>query len=320
MSEEKISEISNITSKIVKQTIPSFVSKLVNTELNHNQYYEIVRSIALQTSRTTQALLSSLKLQETFNKIAEVQQIINNTLAPVIRSYQLNFIPFITRIHKLWDEIPADRKNLNLTELLTNCLHEMYDNKWFPSAVCETSISFLFDYNDIAKRTRIGSKRRKKLLDQLVFTYYDKDFIKNVKREWKDRQLSPLQKRIMNEALRAYERKEYATTVIILSTFWQGLIYEKVGKSNSYRKDSKTNEYFHQLMTQREFSETYSHFFDEYIYYPCSKVEEVKEDVPGRHGIAHSWYTKYPSKKEALNAIFLTDALIDIPNSPQEVQ
>ena len=38
----------------------------------------------------------------------------------------------------------------------------------------------------------------------------------------------------------------------------------------------------------------------------------MKEDVPGRHGIAHCWYNKYPTKKAALNAILFTDFLLNL--------
>ena len=49
-----------------------------------------------------------------------------------------------------------------------------------------------------------------------------------------------------------------------------------------------------------------------FIYYNCSSPEEVKQDVPGRHAIAHGWYRTYPTRKTALNAILFTDFLIDL--------
>ena len=44
--------------------------------------------------------------------------------------------------------------------------------------------------------------------------------------------------------------------------------------------------------------------------YSCYSVEEVIDDVPGRNSSAHSWYSEYPSKKAALNAILFTDFLL----------
>ena len=41
-------------------------------------------------------------------------------------------------------------------------------------------------------------------------------------------------------------------------------------------------------------------------------MDDIKDDVPGRHPVAHSWYNSYPSKKMALNAILFTDCLINI--------
>ena len=49
-----------------------------------------------------------------------------------------------------------------------------------------------------------------------------------------------------------------------------------------------------------------------YIFYDCNSSTDVIDDVPGRHGVAHSYYQKYPSKKAALNAILFADFLMKI--------
>ena len=46
----------------------------------------------------------------------------------------------------------------------------------------------------------------------------------------------------------------------------------------------------------------------------------MKEGVPNRNGIAHSWYKKYPNKKASLNASVLTDFIINLnPRETAEV-
>ena len=44
----------------------------------------------------------------------------------------------------------------------------------------------------------------------------------------------------------------------------------------------------------------------------CYSIDDIVEGVPNRHGVAHSWYNKYPNQKAALNAILLTDFLINL--------
>ena len=115
--------------------------------------------------------------------------------------------------------------------------------------------------------------------------------------------------RILVQAVQAYHRREYALTVSALSTLWEGIIQEKVN-DNSYRVSRKTRENLTKLIEENEFDKIFASFCEEFIFYDCRKVEEVKPDVPGRHGIAHCWYNTYPNKKMALNAILFTDFLL----------
>ena len=48
-------------------------------------------------------------------------------------------------------------------------------------------------------------------------------------------------------------------------------------------------------------------------------IEDVVDGVPNRHGVAHSWYPKYPSQKAALNAILLTDFVINLKPKKKEI-
>ena len=56
----------------------------------------------------------------------------------------------------------------------------------------------------------------------------------------------------------------------------------------------------------------FSDYFNNFIVSNCNAVDDVVEGVPNRHGVAHSWYKKYPNKKATLNAVLLTDFIINL--------
>ena len=115
--------------------------------------------------------------------------------------------------------------------------------------------------------------------------------------------------RILVQAVQAYHRKEYALTVSALATLWEGIIQDKVN-DNTYRISRRTRENLAKLIEDNEFDKIFSSFCEEFIFYDCRKLEDVKPDVPGRHGIAHCWHNTYPNRKVALNAILFTDFLL----------
>lgn len=63
----------------------------------------------------------------------------------------------------------------------------------------------------------------------------------------------------------------------------------------------------------------YLHLFcDEVIFYNCAKLDEVKLDVSGWHGIAHCWYDTYSNRKKALNTILFTDFVFELKSIEKE--
>ena len=133
----------------------------------------------------------------------------------------------------------------------------------------------------------------------------------SLKRRWRQMNLPAYMIRILIQSVQAYNRREYALTVSALSTLWEGIIQEKVN-DNSYRISRKTRENLDKLIQENKFDMIFTSFCDEFIFYNCTKPEEVKPDVPGRHGIAHCWYDSYPNRKVALNAILFTDFLLNL--------
>lgn len=195
-------------------------------------------------------------------------------------------------------------------ELKKIYMQSMFEARWFPYAG-RIATSDLFEEIITILGTSRASKNRIKRIDKALFSYYDKAEMDNIKRSWRNKELPSYMKRILVQSIQAYHRREYALTVSALSTLWEGIIQEKAN-DNGYRISRKTRENLSQLIDRNEYDKIFASFCDEFIFYNCTKPEDVKEDVPGRHGIAHCWYDKYPSRKVALNAILFTDFLLEL--------
>lgn len=187
-------------------------------------------------------------------------------------------------------------------------LKAMFDARWFPYAGWIADFRIVDAMLEIIDTSR-ASKNRVKKIDKLIFSYYDKEEINNLKRGWRQMNLPSYMTRILVQSVQAYHRREYALTVSALSTLWEGIIQEKMSDT-SYRISRKTRENLTKLIEENEFDKIFSSFCEEFIFYNCTKPEEVKPDVPGRHCIAHCWYDTYPNRKMALNAILFTDFLL----------
>ena len=189
-------------------------------------------------------------------------------------------------------------------------LKAMFDARWFPYAGWIADFRIVDAMLEILDTSR-ASKNRVKRIDKLIFSYYDKEEINNLKRGWRQMNLPSYMTRILVQSVQAYHRREYALTVSALSTLWEGIIQEKMNDT-SYRISRKTRENLTKLIEENEFDKIFSSFCEEFIFYNCTKPEDVKPDVPGRHGIAHCWYDTYPNRKMALNAILFTDFLLGL--------
>lgn len=189
-------------------------------------------------------------------------------------------------------------------------LKAMFDARWFPYAGWIADFRIVDAMLEILDTSR-ASKNRVKRIDKLIFSYYDKEEINNLKRGWRQKNLPSYMTRILVQSVQAYYRREYALTVSALSTLWEGIIQEKMN-DNNYRISKRTRENLTKLIEENEFDKIFASFCEEFIFYDCRKAEDVKPDVPGRHGIAHCWYDTYPNRKMALNAILFTDFLLGL--------
>lgn len=262
--------------------------------------------------------VSTLKqLEELSDKsrklISGLMALVNSPVMQEIRSITsslgtwlqtVDFSP-LTRILENIRAIGFDFDNKEINEIF---LKAMFDAKWFPYAGWIADYTMVNEMLEILDTSR-ASKNRIKRIDRLIFSHYNKDEINNLKRGWRQMNLPSYMARILVQSVQAYHRREYALTVSALSTLWEGIIQEKA-EDESYRVCKKTRENLTRLIEENEFDGIFSSFCEEFIFYDCKKAEEVKPDVPGRHGIAHCWYNTYPNRKVALNAILFTDFLL----------
>lgn len=240
--------------------------------------------------------------------IAPVIETAVHKLVPVFRDYTKSIISNLYKIDYSYLFAGVKEAVKEFVELLNQCL---YDAKWFPYAMEYVKKQNASELTRILKNTRYGTKRQIKEIDNLIYKILNKTQIETIRKSWRNYEIPTYMIRILNQAVYAYHRGEYAITAITLSTLWQGMISEKINPNGEgYRKGDKTKNQFKKIIDMNEWSSTYDEFFNEYIMYNCNSKTEIKEDVPGRHGYAHSWFNKYPTKKAALNAILFTDFII----------
>lgn len=238
------------------------------------------------------------------NPVMQEIQAINTNLGKWLNT--IDFSP-LTSILENIQNIGFDYDYEEVNEVF---LKAMFDARWFPYAGWIADFRIVDAMLEILDKSR-ASKNRVKRIDKLIFSYYDKEEINNIKRGWRQMNLPSYMTRILVQSVQAYHRREYALTVSALSTLWEGIIQEKVNDT-SYRISRKTRENLSKLIEENEFDKVFSSFCEEFIFYNCTKPEDVKPDVPGRHGIAHCWYDTYPNRKMALNAILFTDFLLGL--------
>lgn len=249
------------------------------------------------------------------NLVSGLNSLVKSTVIQEIQSITSNLGKWLQTIDfspltSILENIRSIGFDFDYKEINEVFLKAMFDAKWFPYAGWIADFTIVDEMLEILDTSR-ASKNRVKRIDRLIFSYYSKEEINNLKRGWRQINLPSYMTRILVQSIQAYHRREYALTVSALSTLWEGIIQEKVN-DESYRVSSKTRENLTKLIEENEFDKIFSSFCEEFIFYDCMKAEEVKPDVPGRHGIAHCWYNTYPNRKVALNAILFTDFLLKL--------
>lgn len=295
MAMQQAIETSQTVIKVLEPT-------LVNTSYMQNIY-----------SPMTEMLNDLAKTQVTFlttsavNILSESAMVIQDTIRPLVMDWFQNVIssPVVSFLEQFHSLIPPEFNSHRFNDFY---LKEMYDARWFPYVGWNADLALATEIFQIMGHTR-KSKNRVKKIDQVVFSYFTKTEIEEMKKSWRQLELPEYKMRILHQCVQAYHRKEYALTVTVLATLWEGIIYDKT--HDTRRKQGKrTKENLGKLISENNSKDIFKSYFDEFIMYECNSCDEAKEDVPGRNSIAHSMYNKYPSRKAALNAILFTDFLL----------
>lgn len=306
-------QISQTIAPIVNQT--TVAQNMANAmRLSLPDFSQAYRSAALDmiSAQTVQfaSLAASITTQYQSSAYKAMQEAIRLPVMDWLHSIDLS--PIYGCLQQLGDIIP---KNFDRRLFNDIYLTEMYDAKWFPYAGWDADIHLIKEVLNVLDSTR-KSKNRVKQIDSLIFSYYDDKTVETMKKDWRKKEMPEHIMRMLHQSVQAYHRKEYALTIAVLATLWEGIIYEKVNLPHGTQKQTK--ESLDKLIEHNEFTEIFKSYYDEFIMYRCYKLEEVKEDVPGRNGVAHGWYTKYPSRKAALNAILFTDFLLALEPLQEE--
>ncbi len=260
--------------------------------------FEIVNSVSNSLSSSIAASIQSVLT----NFSSALTETISSPFLKWLRD--VDFSP-LTQVWKNWnfDFILAEKYD-KLNQIY---LTSMYDAKWFPYAGLLAGVELFAEVYSILESSRGMSKRCEKRIDKAITSYYTKAEIKRIKKKWKESNLEPHVKKALGQTLEAYLRKEYALVIPFLATMWEGIIKSK-GAGNT----KKPKEDFEELVDENGYDCVFSDFYNNLIIGTCYSIDDVVEGVPNRHSVAHSWYPKYPNQKAALNAILLTDFLINL--------
>lgn len=254
--------------------------------------------------------LGNLMVSDAF---ANSMKAIQNSYSAIVSAFQspvfkwiqsLDFSPIYKALSKFADY------SINFDKIKEIYLQELYDAHWFPYASWHAELSFTRDILEAIRHTK-KSKNRVKRIDKVVFDYYTDDVVEKMKIDWRKLDIPEYLMRILHQAVQAYHRKEYAITVIVLSTQWEGIIYSKAHDAGR-KKTERTKKHLMALIEENNYLEIFQSYFDEFIMYNCNSSDETIKDVPGRNSAAHSFYDSYPTRKAALNAILFTDFLLHL--------
>lgn len=276
---------------------------------SHLSEYQVAPGVTSALESIGKVLTSPVyeKIGSFANRFGEM---IQNNLSPAIQWLQsIEYNPIISFLQSL----DFDKDALNRCKELNKAyLQAMYDCKWFPYAGWSADIRMFDEVNDILSSSRGISKRCINRIDKAIFSYYTDSEIRDIKRSWKKSDnIEPHIKRMLGQAINAHLRGEYALTITCLATLWEGLIHKKCNITGRH-SGNKTKQDFKELITDNEFEPIFADFYENMIVSQCDTPEDVIEGVPNRNGISHSKYKKYPNKKASLNAILLTDFIINL--------
>lgn len=296
-----------------------------------DKIFSAFNAIANQTSNIVLNLVSAVNVvAENISKFQPAITAVLNGFDKIVAGYakvleNIAISPLIDFLcntdSKFWETIAEKLKisveaSQQLKEARKICYATLMECKWFPYAASPNDYDLLFQIFEIMETSRGISKRCETRIDKAILTYYSDSRIKQIKKEWYHTDFPVYIRRILSQAMNAHLRGEYALTISSLATLWEGIIYIKANDTSmKYRQRQKmeiTKANLATLTSKNNQDSIFSDYFNEFIVSQCDGPKDVKDGVPNRNGIAHSWYYKYPNKKTSLNAILITDYLLSL--------
>lgn len=301
-------------------------SKIASSVIQHSSYIDSL-NVATNAVASYQKVISTA-LEPMHSYFASIAETVGN--ASIVMSNMLSAwtqSPFLNWLAG-YDFSPILRAletvaNFSIThEKIEKYKHHyllpLYECHWFPYAGLYASFSLLDEIDEILETSRGKSKRRTARIDKAILSYYDDKRIHEIKQRCRKSTMESHVKKMVNQAINAHLRGEYVLTIACLATLWEGMLKQKMPAKTRSNKELKKD--IKALVVGNGYEEILGDFYNNLIIGTCYGIEDVKEGVPNRNGIAHSWYKKYPNKKASLNAILLTDFIINLnPKETTEV-
>lgn len=270
----------------------------------------------------TQGISGILKSYDFAGLAASMNRIAIASIVPAINSYYTKFLETIdfTPLRRIAEEMSQLGYRIQYNQYAKVYCAVMYNAEWFPYLDFENESQLFLTLNEIIDTSRYGSQRQIKRINKAVLDYYTDAKVKKIKNSWKSIDIDKHYKKMLSQAVDAYLRKEYILTISCLAPLWETLLFKCQSKE---RHNSKVViDKFKEMADNSDdnnITEWLIDFFETLIMGQCNGPDEVKDDLPGRHGTAHGWWRKYPSRKSALNAILLTDFILKLEPIENEV-
>lgn len=296
-----------------------FKDALINQASNIVQAQQELNSMLSMTAvqSINEMAIATANLVNTIPDFLRVGELFTATfIPPVIEEIQrINLSPIFDSLDVFRPLVDFPKiSELEYRYYKRSVTRALFEARWFP----EADPCLLLKIQK-ALGPSMPTRKGKKWIGQvnnIIFKYYTKTRIENLRKTWRTCGIPCHTVRILNQAVYAYYRGEYALTVSAMVTLWESFIANKANVSDDSKVSSKMKKSMAELVKENGCDTIISTFANEYVFYPCYNKDEVIPDVPGRHATAHSWNSGYPSKKAALNAILFTNFLLKLRSLP----
>lgn len=201
----------------------------------------------------------------------------------------------------------------SFTDANSNLILKLAEANWCPYIGEITDSSVVFDIFKMIAECGNDADNFKENIDKLLLDYYDDKEITEIKNSWEKCSYDDVYKQLLAEAIDNFICKKYASTCVLLTSLYGRLIFIKTGLVFDREYGDKVKVGFKKLLPQNNDKEKFFNYLDKEVLYQCNKLEDIRDESPGRNELMHGWYNNYPSRKKALNAIIMTDFILSLP-------